>query len=98
MVSMSTMKDGLRSSRFLFNMEKKFPIDYVEMLTRIEKYANAEEAMAARRDSLTSRAKKENKRKKEESSDRDRPIRPRDSSRYQPQKFHEHTLLRVPQS
>ena len=32
-VVMTVMKDGLRPSRFLFSLEKRFPVDYTEMLS-----------------------------------------------------------------
>ena len=70
-VIMSTMKDRLRHSIFIFNLKKKFPADDAELLTRAEKYSNAEEAMAARRDALTNRVERGNKRRREEPSDRD---------------------------
>ena len=63
-VSMSTIKDGLRPSRFFFSMKKKFSADYVKLLTRAEKYAKAEEAMVAKRDAPTNQAKRENKRRR----------------------------------
>ena len=46
-VAMTAMKGGLKPSRFLFSLEKRFPVDYAEMLSRADKYANAEEAMAS---------------------------------------------------
>ena len=46
MITMIAMKDGLKPSRFLFSLEKRFHVDYIEMLSRADKYANNEEAMA----------------------------------------------------
>ena len=50
---MMAMKDGLRPSRFLFSLEKRFPMDYAEMLSRVDKYVNAKEAMASKREPTT---------------------------------------------
>ena len=41
MVTMSAMKGGLKPSRFLFSLEKQFPASFAEMLSWVEKYANA---------------------------------------------------------
>ena len=71
-IAMSTMKGGLKPSRLPFGLEKRFPIDYIEMLSQAKKYANVEEAMVARKDALTSRTERESKRRREEPSDRDR--------------------------
>ena len=49
-IAMTAMKDGLRPSKFLFSLKKSFPMDYAEMLSRADKYANAEEAMASKRE------------------------------------------------
>ena len=52
-IAMTAMKDGLRPSRFLFSLEKRFPVDYAEMLSLADKYVNAEEAMASKREPAT---------------------------------------------
>ena len=49
-VAMTAMKDGLKSSKFLFSLKKWFPVDYAEMLSREDKYANVEEAMSSKRE------------------------------------------------
>ena len=51
-IAMTVMKSRLSPFRFLFDLENRFPINYDEMLSRVEKYANAEEAMACRRELL----------------------------------------------
>ena len=84
MVTMLIMKDGLRPSTFLFNLEKRFSTDYAEILSRVEKYANAEEAMVARKDIASSYAKKNDKRSREKPSYGDRSIRPTCSSKWLP--------------
>ena len=70
-------------------------MDYVEMLSRADKYANVEEAMASKREPTTLRPDKRAKRRRDEPTEQDRPIRPRGP--FQPQ-FEEYTLLVVPQS
>ena len=47
---MFAMKGRLRPSRFFFSLEKKFPSDYIKMLARAKKYANAEDAMVVKKD------------------------------------------------
>ena len=64
---MSAMKGGLRPSRFLFSLEKKFFTDFTKILAWAKKYANTEEVMVVRKDLSTSRAEKGNKRRREES-------------------------------
>ena len=76
MVAMTTMKGGLKPSRFLFNLEKRFPADYAEMLSRADKYANAKEAMASKREPVTPRPDRGGKRQRDEPTERDRSIRP----------------------
>ena len=49
-VAMTAMKGRLKPSKFLFSLKKKFSVDYVEMHSRADKYANAEEAMASKRE------------------------------------------------
>ena len=53
MIAMMAMKNGLRPSRFFFNLEKRFFTDYAEMLAQAKKYANAEEAMAAQKETTS---------------------------------------------
>ena len=53
-VTMVAMKGGLRPSKFLFNLEKRFSVDYAEMLSWSKKNSNIEEAMASRRDPMVS--------------------------------------------
>ena len=55
-VTMKAIKDGLRPSRFLFSLEKRFFADYAKMLSQAEKYANVEKAMASRRDPIVGRS------------------------------------------
>ena len=95
-VAMTTMKGGLKTSRFLFSLEKRFPADYAEMLARAEKYANAEEAMAARKDTSSSRPEKREKRKRKEPVEEVRAPRPR--SLLPPRRYQEYTALNQPQS
>ena len=52
---MTAMKDGLRPSKFLFSIKKRFLMDYAEMLSRADKYVNVEEAMASKREHMTPR-------------------------------------------
>ena len=93
-VAMTAMKEGLKPSRFLFSLEKKFTVDYAEMLAQAEKYANAEEAMAARKETSLSRTKKRDKRKREEPVEELRAPRPRNL--LPPWKFQEYTPLNLP--
>ena len=93
---MTAMKGGLKTSRFLFSLEKRFPADYAEMLARAEKYANAEEAIAARKETSSSRPEKREKRKREEPVEEVRAPRPR--SLLPPRKYQEYTALNQPQS
>ena len=62
MVSIMAMKGGLRPSRFLFNLEKRFPADYTEILSREDKYANIEEAMTSKRKPMVGRPDRGGKR------------------------------------
>ena len=32
-IAMMAMKDGLKPSKFLFSLKKRFPMDYAEMLS-----------------------------------------------------------------
>ena len=49
MVAMSTMKGALKPSKFFFSLEKKIFTSFLEMLFHTEKYANAEEALSAKK-------------------------------------------------
>ena len=93
---MAAMKGGLRFSRFFFSLEKRFSTDYTEMLARAEKYANAKEAMAARKETSSHQAEKRDKRKREEPTDEGRASRPKNS--LPPRKFQKYTPLNLPQS
>lgn len=42
-VVMNVLKNGLRPSRFLLSIEKKFPKDLAELLSQADKYVNVEE-------------------------------------------------------
>ena len=53
MVAMMAMKGRLKPSRFLFSLEKRFSVDYAKMLSRADKYANVEKAMASKREPNT---------------------------------------------
>ena len=77
MVAMTAMKDGLRPSKFLFSLKKRFPMDYAKLLSRADKYANAEEAMASKREPTTPRPDKEGKRRRDEPIEQDWPVQPR---------------------
>ena len=94
-VPMMAMKGGLKPSRFLFSLEKRFSVDYAKMLSRADKYANAEEAMVSKREPTIPRSDKGGKRRRDKPTERDRPVRPRGP--FQPW-FEEYTLLVVPQS
>ena len=87
MVVMTAMKGGLRPSHFLFSLEKRFFVDYAEMLVRAEKYANAEEAMAAQKETASNQAEKKEKRKREEPFEENRASRSKNSSNLPPRKF-----------
>ena len=67
-VAMTAMKGELKPSRFLFGLEKRFPTNSIEMLTRAKKYANAEKAMMAKNDAPASRTERKNKRRDEPSN------------------------------
>ena len=54
-VAMMAMKDGLRPFRFLFSLKKRFSMDYVEIFSRADKYANAKKAMASKREPTVDR-------------------------------------------
>ena len=76
MVAMSAMKGTLKSFRFLFSLEKKFSTSFLKMLSRVEKYANVEEAFLARKtvalgpsEKGKGKERKKDKRKREEPSD-----------------------------
>ena len=96
-VVMIAMKGGLRPFIFFFSLKKRFPTDYMEMLVRAEKYANAEEGMAVRKEAVPNRAKKKEKRKREDLSDKGRAPQPKNSSSLPPQKFKEYIPLSAPQ-
>ena len=87
MVTMIAMKDRLKPSRFLFDLEKSFFADYVEMLSWVEKYANAKEAMAFRKETASNRTEKKEKRKREEPSEEIWASRSKKSSNLPPHKF-----------
>ena len=95
---MSSMKGGLRSSRFLFNLTKKFSTDFVKMLAQVEKYTNAEEAMAARKEAAPNRLEGREKQRRDAPIDERWLTRPKGPLRTPPQKFHEYMPLSVPQS
>ena len=90
---MLAMKDGLKPSRFFFSLEKWFPTSFPEMLSRADKYVNAEEAMASKRESNTSQADRGGKRRRDEPNEQDQPIQP--WGLFQPQ-FEAYTPLTVP--
>ena len=102
MVTMLAMKDGLKPSRFFFSLEKQFPASFVEMLSRAEKYTNAEEAMSARRNSAPNpsdkKEKEKEKRKREEPSSNDRSSQVRGSVKPPSPKFHNYAPLNTSQS
>ena len=100
MVAMSAMKGTLKPSRFLFSLDKKFPTSFSEMFSRAEKYANAEEALSARKTSALGpsdkgkgKEREKEKRKREEPPSNDSPAQVRGSS-----KFHNYTSLNAPWS
>ena len=61
-LTMMAMKGKFRPSRFLFSLEKRFSMDYAEMLFRADKYANIEEAMASKREPTVVRPNRGGKR------------------------------------
>ena len=65
MVAMSAMKGALKPSRFLFSLKKKFLTSFLEMLSRVEKYANVEEAFLARKTSTPGPSEKEKEKERE---------------------------------
>ena len=67
MITMMAMNGGLRPSMFLFSLKKRFSMDYAEMLFRVDKYANAEEAMASKRELTVSQPDKGGKRRRDKS-------------------------------
>ena len=82
MVAMSAMKGGLKPSRFFFSPKKRFPSSFIEMLSRAEKYANAEEAMSARSLATPQSDKKEKEKiKREKPSNNDRSGQVRGSAK-----------------
>ena len=93
---MSGMKGGLKPSRFLFSLKKRFPSSFPEMLFWAEKYANAKEAMSAKRSSATPQSdkKEKKKRKREEPSTGDRSNQVRGSARPPSPKFHNYAPLK----
>lgn len=46
-MTMIAMKSGLQKNTFLFFLEKTYPQNFIEMLIRVEKYANTEEVYNA---------------------------------------------------
>ena len=77
---MSAMKGALKPSRFLFSLEKKFLTSFSKMLSCAEKYANAEEALSARKtlapdpsDKGKDKEREKDKRKREEPPSNDSP-------------------------
>ena len=98
-VTMSIMKDDLRPIRFLFSLEKRFSTSFVEMLARAKKYANAEEAMSARRSSAPNQheKKEKEKRKREEPPSDDRPNQVRGFAKPSSPKSHNYAPLNTPQ-
>ena len=73
-------------------------MDYAKMLVLAEKYANAEEAMVARKETAPNWAEKKEKRKREEPSDESQASWPKSYSNLPPQKFQEYTPLSALQS
>ena len=72
MVAMSTMKGGLKPSRFLFSLEKRFSASFTKMLFRAEKYVNAEEVIVARKDAAPSQPEGREKRRRKTPTDEGR--------------------------
>ena len=66
MFVMSAMKGGLKPSRFLFSLEKRFLTSFIEMFFWVEKYANAEEAISARKTLVPGPSDKKEKEKERE--------------------------------
>ena len=100
---MLAMKDTLKPSRFLFNLEKKFFTSFLEMLSRAEKYANVEEAFLARKTLMQGPSKKgkgkerdKDKQKKKEPLGNDDSTQVRDSSKPSTLRFHNYTSLNAP--
>ena len=98
-VAMSTMKGGLRPTRFSLSLEKWFSTSFIEMLARAEKYANAEEAMSTKRSLATLQfdKKEKEKSKREEPSSNDHLSQVRGSTKPPLPKFHNYTPLNAPQ-
>ena len=46
-VAMSTLKKGLKQSRFTYSLDKPFPKTYSELLARASKYIRADEGAAS---------------------------------------------------
>ena len=68
------MKGGLKPSRFLFSLKKRFPASFAKMLSWAEKYANTEKAMSTRKTStpgLSDKKEKEKEREKEKRKRKD---------------------------
>ena len=81
---------------FFFSLEKWFFTDYDKILAWAKKYANAEEAIAARKDITFSQAKKKEKRRREEPFDRGQTVQPKSYSWLSYQRFHKCTPLSIP--
>ena len=97
-VTMMPMKGGLKPSRFLFTLEKRFPTCFAEMLSQAEKYVNAEEAMSAMRSSAPNQPEKKEKekRKREEPPSNDHLNHVRGSAKPPSSKFHNYAPLNAP--
>ena len=105
MVAMSAMKGALKPSRFLFSLKKKFSISFSKMFSHVEKYANAEEALSARKTSVPSpfdkgkgKEREKEKRKRKEPASNERPGQVRGSSKPSSSRFHNYTFLNTPRS
>ena len=105
MVAMSAMKGILKHSRFFFSLEKKFSTSIFEMHSRVEKYANVEEAFLARKTSMPGPSEKgkekereKDKRKREEPTNNDSLVQARGSSKSSTSRFHNYTSLNAPHS
>ena len=74
-VQLTTFKAGLKSREFMVSLAKNSPKTMVEMLLKVQKYMNAEDALTSiggAEDALTSvgGAEKPKKKKKEKEDDR----------------------------
>ena len=105
MVAMSAMKGALKPSRFFFSLEKKIFTSFFEMLSHAKKYANAEEALSARKistpntsDKGKGKEREKKKRKREEPPNNNSPTQVRGSLKSPSPKFYNYTSLNAPQS